>query len=173
MLDSMQSLVIRPEKTEDRGAIRDVTFEAFKSMPFANGDEPEVIDRLRVANALIVSLVAELDDGIVGHIAFSPATAADGSGPWYALGPVSVLPSWQRQGIGSELIHEGLGELEHVGAIGCILTGNPDYYTRFGFKSSPGLAPDNEPAEYFMVKFLGTGLPEGRFRFHDAFYGAV
>lgn len=163
---------MRRESPADADAIRRVTFEAFESMPFAGGNEHELVDALRAAGALVVSLVAELDERVVGHIAFSPARAADGSSGWYALGPVSVLPAYQRSGIGSALIRAGLQEISALGAIGCILTGNPDYYSRFGFERAPNLAPPAEPAEYFMVRTAGAADQSGPFSFHEAFYGA-
>jgi putative acetyltransferase len=154
-------------------AIRHVTWEAFRDMPFADGDEHDLVDALRGSRALSVSLVADLDGRVIGHIAFSPASGADGSGAWYALGPVSVLPGFQRAGVGSALIREGLRQIEQLGASGCILTGNPDYYSRFGFQRAPALAPVEEPAEYFMVRIVSAAEPRGRFRFHEAFRGAM
>jgi putative acetyltransferase len=142
-------------------------------MPFADGDEHELVAALRDRAALAVSLSADLDGRIIGHIAISHAVAADGSPGWYALGPVSVLPEYQGRGIGSALINQALRQIEELGASGCILTGDPNYYVRFGFELAPALAPADEPAQYFMVKVMGAVEPQGPFRFHDAFYGAA
>jgi len=161
----MQCIQIRAEKPGDENTIHSVTIDAFQDMPFSEGDEQNVIDRLRSANALTLSLVA--------HIAFSPAQVSDTSEPWFALGPVSVLPSHQRQGIGSAMIERGIKELKSQDALGCILTGNPEYYQRFGFEVSSQHAPETEPAEYFMLKLFSQVRPTGRFRFHDAFYQAA
>lgn len=169
----MRPPIIRPERPDDTEAIRLVTYEAFKGMPFADGDEHELVGALRDSGALAVSLVADLDGRIIGHIAISPATSGDGLSGWYALGPVSVLPERQRLGVGSTLITEAMLQLEADGAMGCILTGDPDYYTRFGFEPAPEFAPADEPAEYFMIKIISTGVPQGRFRFHEAFHGAA
>ena len=119
-----------------------------------------------------VSLVAELAGKIVGQVAFSPARASGGGPGWYALGPVAVPPGHQRGGIGSTLIRTGLDVVSALGASGCILTGDPAYYSRFGFKLSPKSAPPNEPSEFFMVKLLGGQLPVGPIHFHQAFSGA-
>jgi putative acetyltransferase len=170
---SMRPPIIRPERSDDAGTIRRVTYEAFKSMPFADGDEHELVGALRDSGALDVSLVADLDGQIIGHIAISPAISGDGSTGWYALGPVSVLPEHQRRGVGSALITEAMLQLEAYGARGCILTGDPNYYTRFGFERTPESAPAEEPAEYFMIKIISAGVPQGRFRFHEAFHGAA
>ena len=143
---------------------------AFRDMPYADGDEQDVIERLRSAGALTISLVAIFEREIVGHIAFSPTNVGDSTHPWFALGPVSVFPTHQRQGIGSSLIERGLSEIRELGALGCILTGNPEYYRRFGFEPSPQNVPENEPEEFFMLKLLTDAKPTGAFQFHEAFY---
>ncbi len=160
---------IRPETTRDEAAIRELTLVAFKHMPFSQGDEHELVDALRAASRLTLSLVAEVDGQVVGHIAFSRATAADGSSGWFALGPVSVSPTLQKQGIGTALIESGLSRLTAVGASGCILTGNPEYYRRFGFRLAPDMAPPGEPVEYFQVKLLGGTHPGCLVHFDPAF----
>ncbi|MEL6605438.1 MAG: N-acetyltransferase [Cyanobacteria bacterium J06614_10] len=162
---------IRKERPADYQAIRQVTELAFQGKEYAGGDEQDVIDRLRATNALTLSYVAIANATIVGHIAFSPAAAEDRSAPWFALGPVSVLPERQRKGIGSALIYNGLSELEKTGALGCILTGSPTFYRKFGFELKPEHAPANEPKEYFMVKLFTSFEPTGAFCFHSAFYG--
>ncbi len=167
----MQHLEIRPEKETDFGSIRRVTELAFCDRPYADGDEQDVIERLRSIEALALSLVAVNDEELVGHIAFSPAELSDGSKPWFALGPVSVLPSRQGEGIGSTLIQQGLAKIASCGALGCILTGNPAYYRRFGFELCPENVPPEESPEYFMLKLFNSRKPKGEFRFHHAFYG--
>ncbi len=164
---------IRSEDESDFEVIHAITEAAFRGMPYAGGDEQDVVDRLRRANALRCSLVAVVEQEIVGHIAFSDATAGDDSRPWFALGPVSVLPGFQRRGIGSTLIANGLEQLEGLGALGCILTGNPEFYRRFGFALSPENAPANEPEEFFMVKLMKATRAVGPMGFHRAFYGDV
>ena len=161
---------IRKECDADFDAIRSITERAFRGLPYAGGDEQDVIDRLRSANVLTLSLVAVLEAELVGHIAFSPAKADDGSYPWYALGPVSVVPERQCEGIGRALIESGLAQLGKLNALGCILTGNPLYYKKFGFQLVPDNAPPNEPGEFFMLKPLSDHIPQGKFAFHEAFY---
>lgn len=142
-------------------------------MPYAEGDEAKLVEALRAQDALAVSLVAEREGTIVGHIAFSPAHAPGGAPGWYALGPLAVLPAHQRGGIGSALVRAGLDAILELGATGCILTGDPSYYSRFGFKPSPGNTPSGQPSEFFMVKLLRGQLPVGPIRFHEAFGGAA
>jgi putative acetyltransferase len=167
----VDEIEVRAEQESDWKSIYDVTQRAFEGKPYADGDEPELIDGLRETGVLALSLVA-LDQGrLVGQITFSPADIASGSGPWYALGPVSVTPERQGEGIGTLLIETGLSEISKRGALGCILTGNPIYYRRFGFEFSPANCPHNEAQEHFMVKLLSTQRPVGRFAFHETFYG--
>lgn len=162
-------MIIRPEQPPDYAQIAAITDAAFAQMRFSSGRERLIIEQLRTANALSLSLVAEVEGQLVGHVAFSPATAADGSRPWFALGPVAVSPPVQRQGIGSALINRGLEMLVQDGALGCILVGNPNYYQRFGFVVSPAHAPPNQPAEYFMLKRFGATGPVGTLSFHTVF----
>ena len=164
---------IRLEQEADRKVIHKLTTEAFAGRPFSDGDEPDLIDRLRKIGMLSLSLVALDGSRIVGQITFSPAGITSGSGPWFALGPVSVLPERQGEGIGSLLINEGLAEIENQNALGCILTGNPVYYRRFGFEASDANCPENEQEEHFMVKLLKSENPIGRFSFQNTFYGAA
>jgi putative acetyltransferase len=164
---------IRSERSSDVDAIGELIRSAFLGMPYADGDEAELVEVLRAQDALSVSLVAEREGTLVGHVAISPARAPDGALGWYALGPLAVLPAHQRGGIGSTLVHAGMEAISELGARGCILTGDPSYYPRFGFKLSPENAPPGEPAEFFMVKVLRGRLPVGPIRFHEAFGGAA
>jgi len=140
-------------------------------MPFSNGDEQNVVARLRNSGNLILSMVATFEDQIVGHIAFSAAKMKGESVGWYALGPVSVLPEYQRMGVGSALIEAGLNYLQDQNALGCIVTGNPFYYCNFGFEVAQEYAPAEEPKEYFMLIQFADKKPSGRFSFDPAFYG--
>jgi putative acetyltransferase len=162
-------VIIRPERTDDHAAIYDVTKRAFAPMPYADGDEQELIGKLRDAGALALSLVAEKDDAVVGQVTFSPAFAADGSSGWYALGPVSVEPELKHQGIGGKLIRAGIAWLREQDAAGCVLVGNLAYYSRFGFRPHPELAPEGQPAEYFQILPLRVAEPTAVVGFHPIF----
>jgi putative acetyltransferase len=161
---------IRAETRADFAGIYSLTKLAFTGMPYADGDEQDVIERLRASGSLVLSLVATINSDIVGHIAFSNASLSDDTTSWFALGPVSVLPKYQHRGVGSLLINTGLEKIEKRGALGCILTGNPEYYQRFGFKLAPDNVPENESELYFMVKTFTATVPHGIFCFDDAFY---
>jgi putative acetyltransferase len=123
----------------------------------------------RAAKALTVSLVAELDGRVIGHIAFSPVTISDGTRNWYGLGPVSVLPAYQRQGVGKALIREGLSRLKDMNAQGCCLVGHPDYYRKFGFKNMSGLVHEGVPQEVFFALSFDGHTPQGSVAFHEGF----
>ena len=163
------NITIRDERPEDIPTIFEIVREAFAGRPYADGDEQHLVNTMRDEGALSVSLVAEMGGELIGHISFSPAEAADGSGPWFALAPVSVRPDVQLKGIGSALIHEGIERIVAMDAIGCTLTGNPNYYCRFGFEVSPGNVPPGEPAEYFQMVCFTDHVPEGPIHFHSVF----
>ena len=162
-------VAIRDERPEDIGAIYDLTKRAFAPMPFAGGNEQDLINIVRDAGALSISLVAVFDSNIVGHVAFTPAMAADNSPGWFGLGPVAVEPKFQRKGIGRQLINEGLRKLLDWNAAGCIVLGDPNYYQRFGFRPSPALTPAGQPPEYFMMLSLTALQPNAVVDFHPLF----
>ena len=162
-------IVIRNETHNDVCAITEVTIAAFKTLEISNHTEQFIIEALRAAKALTVSLVAEMDGRVIGHIAFSPVTISDGTPSWYGLGPVSVLPEYQRQGIGKALIQEGLQRLRDLHAQGCCLVGHPDYYRKFRFRNMPGLVLDGVPQEVFFALSFDGHTPQGTVAFHEGF----
>ena len=143
--------VIRSETDADVSTIAEVTAAAFQGLEISHHTEQFIIAALRDAKALTISLVADVDGGVIGHIAFSPVSISDGTQNWYGLGPVSVLPAYQRQGVGKALIREGLSRLKDIHARGCCLVGHPDYYRKFGFKNVPGLTLAGVPPEVFFA----------------------
>src|SRR5512139_3438667 len=162
-------IVIRPETDADVDAITEITVAAFGTLEISRHTEQFIVEALRAANALTVSLVAEVDGRAVGHIAFSPVTISDGTPDWYGLGPVSVLPAYQRQGIGKALIREGLSWLKDLHARGCCLVGHPDYYRKFGFENVPGLGVEGVPQEVSFALSFDGHTPQGSVAFHQAF----
>jgi putative acetyltransferase len=163
-------LEIRVETETDHGPIRRLTETAFSGKPYAGGDEQDVIDNLRKACALTLSLVATDNSEVVGQATFSPAEISSNTGVWFALGPISVAPERQGERIGEQLIEAGIEHISKLGASGCILTGDPNYYSRHGFEVASEHCPANEPGEYFQLRMIGPERPIGTFRFHDAFY---
>ena len=162
-------MIIRKETEADIEAITEVTKAAFENHPYSQNTEQFIIMALRAADALSVSLVAEMDVRVVGHIAFSPVTISDGTRDWYGLGPLSVSPDLQKQGIGKALVQEGLSLLKALGAGGCVLVGDPDYYKRFGFKNCPELTLEGVPPKNFLALPFDQHNTQGVVVFHPAF----
>jgi putative acetyltransferase len=131
--------IIRNETDADIDAITEVTMAAFETLEISNHTEQFIIETL------------------------------GGTQDWYGLGPVSVSPEYQRQGIGKALVKEGLSRLKNLNATGCCVVGHPDYYRKFGFKNAPGLVLDGVPPEVFFALSFDGHIPEGRIDFHDGF----
>lgn len=168
-------ITIRAELTEDRTAVRRVNEGAF-----GRTTEADLVDALRAAAAPLLSLVAEEDGEVVGHLLFSPVTVETAcpsdAVPALLLGlaPVAVLPEWQNRGVGSQLVREGLQACRKLGATAVVVLGHPEYYPRFGFvpASRFGLTCEYPvPDDVFMAQELVPGaLTEpGLVRYHPAF----
>ena len=162
-------MILRKETIADIDAITKVTIAAFKNLVVSNQTEQYIINALRAADALTISLVAENNGKIFGHIAFSPVIISDGTKNWYGLGPISVLPEYQKQGIGQSLINEGLSTLKDLGGQGCALVGDPNYYKRFGFRNYPELIHEGIPQEVFLALPFNEKIPKGTIEFHKSF----
>jgi putative acetyltransferase len=149
-------ITIRPERPADVGAIRRVLETAFPTAVEAN-----LVEALRSAGRLSISLVADDGGEVIGHVAFSPVTAA-GVAAGLGMAPVSVLPARQRQGVGSRLIREGLAECARAGCAFVVVLGDPAYYGRFGWNPASALGLGNEygVADEFMgLELTASGAP--------------
>ena len=164
---------IAGETAADVSAVRAVTISAFLHARHTSHTEQFIVDALRKAGQLTVSLVAKTGSSIVGHVAVSPASISDGAAGWYGLGPISVEPEYQRRGIGSRLMREALRVLRVRGACGCVLLGEPRYYNRFGFQVDSNLTLPGVPLEYFQALSFGTSHPRGVVSYHAAFDSAA
>lgn len=160
---------IRAETRSDHDAIRRLTDAAFAEAKHAAGGESRIIDALRDAGALSLSLVADIDGRIAGHVAVSPVVLSDGTPGWFGLGPVAVDPRDQRHGVGSALIRAALTELWAQRAAGCVVLGDPAYYGRFGFRRHASLRYPHAPADCFMALPSGGPPPDATVAYHDAF----
>lgn len=163
---------IRAEHPSDDPAINDLTERAFMGMPYSEGTEAPIIRLLRQSGDLALSLVAEENGTIIGHIAFSPIRIGSHRN-WFGLGPIAVEPSRQRAGIGTSLIKNGLEMLKERGAAGVALIGNPDVYRSSGFASDGRLTYKGLESRYVQrIVFSGVD-PEGEIHYADAFDRAV
>lgn len=162
-------LTIRPEQPEDISEIREVIKRAFKSASHSNNKEHHIVDALREHGQLYLSRVAEVDGQMMGHIAVSPVRLSSGAKHWYGIGPVSIIPDYQSKGGGSRLIESTLHQLKDSGANGCVLVGDPSYYTRFGFKHISTLTCQDIPQGYFMAIAFNDQCPRGSVTYPEAF----
>lgn len=163
------SIAIRIENAGDEPTIRQVTQSAFADHPHSEGTEPAIVDALRAQGDLVLSHLAEVGGEVVGHAAWSAALLASGESGWFALGPISVRPDCQRQGVGSALIAAGAAYWRARGAKGLVLLGDPAYYSRFGFRCDTPLHIEGTLAEYFQVWPFVDSIPATSVRFAPAF----
>ena len=150
--------IVRPENPGDIAAIREVLIASFPS-----DAEARLVELLRDAGHLTLSLVAEADGKVVGHVAFSPVSAGLGASG-VGVGPLAVVPGRRRQGIASELVARGLELCASLGCGWAVVLGDPDYYSRFGFRAAKGLGLVDEygggPA-FQVVELVVGALPVG------------
>ena len=150
-------ITIRDETARDLEAIYSVNEQAFET-----NAEAELVDLLRMRGKAVISLVAEVDGEIVGHILFSPVSIEPAVAKWNALGlaPLGVVPSYQRQGIGKALVKVGLERSKQLGIALVVVLGHPSYYPKFGFKkaSEYGLANEYQADDAFMAIELTPGV---------------
>lgn len=163
------NIILRKEQGGDIDAIARLTEAAFLSEEHSSHTEQFIVNALRRAGQLTISIVALEGETIVGHVAVSPVAISSGAGGWYGLGPISVSPQHQHRGIGSQLMKAALAELQGLGAAGCVVLGDPGYYGRFGFKADASLELPGIPAEYFQALSFGAPLPRGQVSYHAAF----
>jgi putative acetyltransferase len=162
-------MIIHPETSSDHDAIRQILIAAFANHPYSHQTEHLIVEALRADDALSVSLVAEVDGDVVGQIAFSPVIIDGKDCGWFALGPIAVFPSHQRQGIGQALVNEGMEAIRILGAQGCVLVGEPAFYRQFGFENNPAIRMEGVPPEVLMCLSMGDHVPEGKVTHHPAF----
>ena len=166
-------MTIREENAADVPAIHEVECAAF-----GRKNEADLVDTLRCNGKLILSLVAETESGIAGHIAFSgmaldPPSADDCV---LGLGPVAVLPDRQGKGVGSSLVREGLRIAHSLGYTHIVLLGAPAYYRRFGFVPARRFGISNEYTsgdEFMIVALSGGNMPRGVMMNYQPEFAAV
>ncbi len=160
---------IRQENTADAQPIEMVTVAAFLNAPHTGHTEQFIVNALRTAGRLTLSLVADFQGRVIGHVAVSPVVISDSAPGWFGLGPISVDPVYQRRKVGSRLMHEALRILRERGAAGCVVLGEPRYYGRFGFRAESGLILPQVPAQYFQALRFGSAPARGTVSYDPAF----
>ena len=157
-------LKIREETENDYSKIRQVN-----DLAFGQENEGRLIEKLRQTEKFIreLSLVAELDDEIIGHILLYPITIHSDTSKFHSisLGPMAVIPIHQRKGIGSRLVIEGLEATKKLGHRSVIVVGHPEYYPKFGFKRASQWnikVPFEVPDDAFLALELVEGELEGK-----------
>ena len=162
-------MIFRDEQPADIPHIARIVTAAFETAPFSDRTEAAIVDGLRNARALAISLVAVDGGELVGHVVFSPVTIGGVDLGWFGLGPVAVRPNRQGSGIGQALVRAGLARLIALGAKGSVVLGEPEYYGRFGFRVHSGLWLADVPSTHFMALTFGDEPPSGQARYHAAF----
>lgn len=168
----MNSFTIRREAEADIPAIRKLTSRAFEDKPYSRQREAEIVERLRDTDALAFSFMAVKGASLVGHIAAAAVDISDGARNWFHVGPISVAPERQGEGIGSLLMQRALDELREMGAAGAVSVGDPAFLERFEFVEAPDLAVPLIDPQYFRARPLaGDTVPTGTVNYHPAFLG--
>ncbi len=160
---------VRDEQPGDIAAIDRVTQAAFLPVAYSSHTEQFIVSALRAAGQLTMSLVAETDGHVVGHVAVSPVSLSSGDNGWYGLGPISVRPDHQNRAVGTSLMQAAIHRLKAQGSAGCVLLGDPAYYARFGFKAYPDLVLPGVPGMYFQALPFTDHVPKAQVRYHPAF----
>lgn len=163
------SIQIRPEQSQDIAAIELITVAAFRNAAHASHTEQFIVRALRSSGQLSVSLVAVEHGNVIGHVALSPIAISSGVPNWYGLGPISVSPTHQGQGVGSRLITQALARIRTLDASGCVVLGDPDYYAKFGFKPVRSLVLLGALPQYFQALSFAGPVPSGTVSYHEAF----
>ncbi len=166
----MPNFEIRAETKVDREAVFEVEEAAF-----GQSGQAHLVDALRRSSEPQISLVAEQDGRVVGHVFFSPVSFEDSSvSHGCQLSPLAVVPDLQRKGIGSALIREGLAACSSIGWTVVFLLGDPRYYSRFGFEMAANRelvhsGQDGEYLQYLEIEAGALQATTGEVRFHPVF----
>jgi putative acetyltransferase len=160
-------MLIRNETIDDIPAISRLVTEALLMLAQSTGTEARIVERLRADGALALSLVAEDEGEVIGYLAASAARIGTQDG-WSLIGPLVVLPSRHRQGIGTALMAEAISRLRATSR-GAALVGDPAYYGRFGFRAFPGLGVAGCPPEVVQALPFDDIEPRGELIHHPAF----
>ena len=166
---SQGAISVREERESDIAEVFALVQGAFSDRPFSSGTEGSILQGLRADGDMALALVAERGGERVGHIAFSPVSIDGDTEGLFALGPVAARVDLRGQGIGTALIETGLGRLRECGAKGCVLVGDPGYYSRFGFEGDIGLTHNGLPPRVVQGLFWDGCARTGEIAYAPAF----
>lgn len=169
MTISRKDIAIRKESVADIDQINVIHRKAFLHHWFSRGNEDLIINTMRHENGITLSLVAEYKNMLIGNVIFSLLIVEGHLSRWNLLGPLAVLPEFQRQGIGSMLVHYGISLLKSMLYDGCVLFGDPLYYYKFGFTRANTVWHENIPQEFILEQSFSQKQVHGLIRFHQAF----
>ncbi len=163
------SWTVREERPGDEVAIHAMTRRAFEGHPFSDGDEADVIDRLRKDGDLLLSLVAEDEGTIIGQVTYSTARLSNGEDGWMVIGPICVEPARRGEGIGRALMDAGEQAMKARGVKGITVLGDPQIYGRFGYVRHTPMTLAGELGEFLQVKSFGAPIPAATLTYAPAF----
>lgn len=163
------SWIIREEQPGDAAAIRAMMLAAFDGHPYSDGDEADVIERLRADHDLELSLVASEGGDVLGQVTYSAAQLSNGEQGWMVLGPVAVAPAAQGRGIARALMEAGEAAMRARGAKGITVLGDPVFYAKFGYLQHTPMTLAGELGAYLQVKSFGALIPAAAISYAPAF----
>lgn len=174
MKPAQTGFFLRTEMPADADELAAMICAAFARNPHSRQTEAQIVARLRGSGHLFLSLVAQSGQAdapgaLVGQVTFTRVTIDGGACDWFGLGPLAVLPYRQGVGVGAELVQQGLRALQERGAAGCVVLGEPAYYGRFGFRSTPALRLPGASPGCFLVRPFARAVPMGTVHLHPAF----
>lgn len=163
------SWMIRVERPGDEAAIHALTKRAFVGAPYSDGDEADVIDRLRADGDLLLSLVALERAEIIGQVTCSRATLSNGEEGWMVIGPVAVAAEHRGKGLGRALMDAGETAMRETGAKGITVLGDPGLYSRLGYVQHTPMTLEGELGKFLQVKSFGAAIPSATLTYASAF----
>lgn len=174
MRPEQSGFFLRTEAPADADELDAMIRAAFAGNPHSRQTEADIVRQLRKVGDMALSLVAQSGQpdspgALVGQIVFTRVAIDGGACDWFGLGPLAVLPYRQGAGVGGELVRQGLRALQQQGAAGCVVLGEPGYYGRFGFRSTPALQLLGAQPGCFLVRPFARVVPMGTVHLHPAF----
>ncbi|WP_373976571.1 N-acetyltransferase [Chitinibacter sp. SCUT-21] len=161
-----------PTDAAQHRAVTELLQQAFANHPYSNNSEHQLVTALRQQQALTIALLGVHQGHVVACVYASAVNLHQAEGikrGWHCIAPVAVLPEFQKQGLGSQLMNRALVDLQSMGAKGCVLVGEAEYYQRFGFERVHGLTSAGIPDQFVLAKSFAAEKAQGQIQYHPAF----